>query len=120
MTRITDTREHLVRTVTAEMVGPFDLDNPDAAEVLKLPPSRWYLTGYLAPELGREDDDPTADEEFGAGVVVILARGPSSGHVGFLEDWDDDRVKLLGGNQGNAVTKAWFPMSRVIGWRIPA
>jgi hypothetical protein len=67
MTRITDTREHLVRTVTAEMVGPFDLDNPDAAEVLKLPPSRWYLTGYLAPELGREDDDPTADEEFGAG-----------------------------------------------------
>lgn len=65
---------------------------------------------------GRE---PT-DDEFGAGVIVVLERGAHSGHVGFLEDWDDDRVKLLGGNQGNAVSVAWFPMSRVLGWRIPA
>jgi uncharacterized protein (TIGR02594 family) len=65
---------------------------------------------------GRE---PT-DEEFGEGVVVVLARGPNSGHVGFLEDWDDDRVRLLGGNQGNAVSQAWFPMSRVLGYRVPA
>ena len=61
-----------------------------------------------------------ADEEFGEGVVVVLARGANSGHVGFLEDWDDKRVKLLGGNQGNAVSKAWFPMDRVLGYRIPA
>ena len=61
-----------------------------------------------------------ADAEFGAGVVVVLARGPNSGHVGFLEDWDDDRVRLLGGNQGNAVSEAWFPMSRVLGYRVPA
>ena len=67
-------------------------------------------------EWGRE---PT-DEEVGAGVVVVLARGPNAGHVGFLEDWDDDRVKLLGGNQGDAVSCAWFPMDRVLGWRIPA
>jgi uncharacterized protein (TIGR02594 family) len=60
-----------------------------------------------------------ADEEFGAGVVVVLERGPNSGHVGFLEDWNDDRVKLLGGNQGNAVSEAWFPMSRILGWRVP-
>jgi uncharacterized protein (TIGR02594 family) len=59
------------------------------------------------------------DEEFGAGVIVVLARGPNFGHVGFLEDWDDDRVKLLGGNQGDAVSCAWFPQDRVIGWRIP-
>jgi uncharacterized protein (TIGR02594 family) len=65
---------------------------------------------------GRE---PT-DEEFGEGVVVVMARGENSGHVGFLEDWDDNRVKLLGGNQGNAVSYAWFPMDRVLGWRIPA
>jgi uncharacterized protein (TIGR02594 family) len=65
---------------------------------------------------GRE---PT-DEEFGEGVVVVMARGENSGHVGFLEDWDDDRVKLLGGNQGNAVSYAWFPMSRVLGYRVPA
>ena len=61
-----------------------------------------------------------ADAEFGAGVVVVLARGSNSGHVGFLEDWDDGRVKLLGGNQGNAVSEAWFPMSRVLGYRVPA
>ena len=61
-----------------------------------------------------------ADAEFGAGVVVVLARGPNSGHVGFLEDWDDDRVRLLGGNQGDAVSAAWFPMSRVLGYRVPA
>ena len=61
-----------------------------------------------------------ADEEFGEGVVVVLARGANSGHVGFLEDWDDNRVKLLGGNQGNAVSYAWFPVDRVLGWRVPA
>jgi uncharacterized protein (TIGR02594 family) len=65
---------------------------------------------------GRE---PTG-EEFGEGVVVILERGVNSGHVGFLEDWDDNRVRLLGGNQGNAVSEAWFPMSRILGYRIPA
>jgi hypothetical protein len=39
--------------------------------------------------------------------------------VGFLEDWDDGRVKLLGGNQGDAVSEAWFPMERVLGYRVP-
>ena len=61
-----------------------------------------------------------SDAEFGEGVVVVLERGPHSGHVGFLEDWDADRIKLLGGNQGNAVGFAWFPMSRVLGYRVPA
>jgi hypothetical protein len=62
-----DAREHLVRALTADLVGPFDLENPEAVETLRLPPSRWYLTGFLAPELGREEDDPTEDEELGAG-----------------------------------------------------
>ena len=65
---------------------------------------------------GRE---PT-DAEFGEGVIVVLERGANSGHVGFLEDWDDNRVRLLGGNQGNAVGSAWFPLSRVLGYRVPA
>jgi uncharacterized protein (TIGR02594 family) len=60
-----------------------------------------------------------ADEEFGKGVIVVLERGPESGHVGFLEDWEEDQVYLLGGNQGNEVSFAWFPMSRVLAWRIP-
>jgi uncharacterized protein (TIGR02594 family) len=65
---------------------------------------------------GREPND----DEFEEGVIVILERGPESGHVGFLVDWDDDRVKLLGGNQGDAVSEAWFPMDRVLGYRVPA
>jgi uncharacterized protein (TIGR02594 family) len=65
---------------------------------------------------GRE---PT-DDEWGEGVVVILERGANSGHVGFLDDWDDNRVRLLGGNQGDKVGYAWFPDERVLGYRVPA
>jgi uncharacterized protein (TIGR02594 family) len=67
---------------------------------------------------GREPDD----EEFGKGVIVVLERGANSGHVGFLEDWDDEleTVTLLGGNQGDAVSIATFPMDRVLGYRVPA
>jgi uncharacterized protein (TIGR02594 family) len=67
-------------------------------------------------EWGRE---PESEDEW-PGCVCILERGPTSGHVGFLVDWDANRVKLLGGNQGNAVSEAWFPMSRVLGYRVPA
>jgi uncharacterized protein (TIGR02594 family) len=67
-------------------------------------------------EWGREP----ADEEFGPGVIVILERGADSGHVAFLEDWNANQVYLLGGNQGNAVSRAWFRMNRVIGYRVPA
>jgi hypothetical protein len=68
MTAATDIREHLVRALKADLVGPDDQEHPDAGELLRLPPSRWYLTGFLAPELGRdEDEDSTKDDELGAG-----------------------------------------------------
>ncbi len=55
------------------------------------------------------------------GAVVILSRGgdPALGHVGFLIGEDDDHVFLLGGNQGEAVTVAAFPKSRIVGVRWP-
>ncbi len=61
-----DVRASLVTALEADLVGPF---YPDAAagpqdELLTLPPSRWYLTGFLAPQSDRETKDPTADEEF--------------------------------------------------------
>jgi uncharacterized protein (TIGR02594 family) len=71
--------------------------------------SRSYL------EWGRE---PGPNDEW-RGCVVILERGEYFGHVGFLDDWDDDRVRLLGGNQGDAVSYAWFPVERVLGYRVP-
>jgi uncharacterized protein (TIGR02594 family) len=62
---------------------------------------------------------PERDDEW-EGCVVILERGPNFGHVGFLNDWNGDMVQLLAGNQGDAVSLAWFPMERVLGYRVPA
>lgn len=61
-------RERLVAALEADLVGPFEPDAADgtangatrAREVLPLPPSRWYLTGFLAPQADRK---PDADDE---------------------------------------------------------
>ena len=45
-------REKIVRALEADLVGPFDPESGE--EVLPLPPSRWYLTGFLAPQGGRD------------------------------------------------------------------
>ena len=44
-------RAALVAALEADLVGPFD--PASGHEVLPLPPSRWYLTGFLAPQFGR-------------------------------------------------------------------
>lgn len=58
------------------------------------------------------------------GCVVVLWRGSRSGslgHVGLLRAVSADGrfVCLLGGNQGNRVSMAWFPVERVLGYRWP-
>jgi uncharacterized protein (TIGR02594 family) len=55
------------------------------------------------------------------GAVAVLSRGsdPGAGHVGFLVGETESRVYLLGGNQGDAVTVAAFPKSRLLGLRWP-
>ncbi|MGK4008636.1 hypothetical protein WMF31_38870 [Sorangium sp. So ce1036] len=62
----TDVRAGLVAALEADLVGPFAPGTPAGAaeELLPLPPSRWYLTGFLAPQADRETHDPTADDEF--------------------------------------------------------
>ncbi|MCA9543982.1 MAG: hypothetical protein KC613_06310, partial [Myxococcales bacterium] len=61
-------RDHLIQALQADLVGPYDVDQGDTAvEVLSMPPSRWYLTGFLATEQTRDNDDPEADDEGGAG-----------------------------------------------------
>lgn len=59
-------RARLIRAIEADLVGPFYGDD-ETEEVLPLPPSRWYLTGFLAPQGRRDTDDPTSDEDAGAG-----------------------------------------------------
>lgn len=61
-----EVRSHLVRTLEADFVGPFSAATPN--EEVTLAPSRWYLTGFLAPITERDlSDDPTTDDDLGAG-----------------------------------------------------
>ncbi len=54
------------------------------------------------------------------GDLVVLSRGkdPASGHVGFFEGYDRaGNIRILGGNQNNAVNVSVYPASRVLGYR---
>ena len=53
--RPSDLRARLVLALEADLIGPFDPESGE--EVLRLPPSRWYLTGFLAPQGGRETEE---------------------------------------------------------------
>ena len=55
------------------------------------------------------------------GCIAVMSRPgrPGSGHVGFYLKRDDGVVRLLGGNQNNAVCGRDYPISRVLGYRWP-
>jgi uncharacterized protein (TIGR02594 family) len=95
------------------------------AWLLRLPRSKslaarsWLNVGrQVRPEEAQQGND-----------VVVLSRGsnPASGHVGLFAGWGDgiaggpldiaSSVFLLGGNQGNAVSIAEFPVARLLGVR---
>jgi uncharacterized protein (TIGR02594 family) len=54
------------------------------------------------------------------GCVAVLTRD-GGGHVAIVTgiSRDGKSVRLLGGNQGDAVNERWFPTSRVKYWRAP-
>jgi hypothetical protein len=60
-------RKRLVEALEADLIGPFvpDAHAQGGQEILPIAPSRWYLTGFLAPQGGRvpdvEDRDSTDD-----------------------------------------------------------
>ena len=64
-----------------------------------------------------------SDARAGYDVVVINRNGspdpstPGPGHVGFFAGIEDQFVLLLGGNQGDKVSLARFPVSSVLGVR---
>jgi uncharacterized protein (TIGR02594 family) len=59
---------------------------------------------------------PLADAR--PGDIVVMERGaPPSGHVAFFVGWEADRVRVVGGNQGDQVTETTFPAARVIAIR---
>ena len=62
-----EVRRRLVDSLKLDLIGP-EPDSELAAEVLDQSPSRWYLTGFLVPLQGGEDQrsDPTASDDFEA------------------------------------------------------
>jgi len=79
-------RNHLVGALQDDLVGPYvseEPDGPGADEVLKLPPSRWYLTGFLAPEEGRDPEDPESQEELGTGRRSVWTLQGFCPEIGF-------------------------------------
>jgi hypothetical protein len=68
----TDIRNHLLEALQADLVGPFVPDShpQGGQEVLPIAPSRWYLTGFLAPQGARApdpDDEDSVDGGLSAG-----------------------------------------------------
>ena len=55
------------------------------------------------------------------GAIAVLTR-KGGGHVGVVTGVTrtGSHVRLLGGNQGDAVKEAWFPADRVTAYRLPA
>lgn len=58
------------------------------------------------------------------GAIISFWRGRREGwqgHVGFAVAVDRAArlVQVLGGNQGNEVSRAWLGLDRVLGWRAP-
>ena len=53
------------------------------------------------------------------GAVLVFERGPNAGHVGFYVGEADARLRVLGGNQSNAVTETWIAKSRLLATRWP-
>lgn len=60
-------RSELVNALQADLIGPFLLPGHPGAgeEVLSLPSSRWYLTGFLAPQADRAPEVDDADSQEG-------------------------------------------------------
>jgi uncharacterized protein (TIGR02594 family) len=54
------------------------------------------------------------------GAIAVLTR-KGGGHVALVTGATPDykHVRLLGGNQGDAVSEAWFPASRITAYRVP-
>ncbi|MEO6589793.1 MAG: SH3 domain-containing C40 family peptidase [Pyrinomonadaceae bacterium] len=54
------------------------------------------------------------------GCIVVFKREVNSGHVAFYVGETATHVKVLGGNQSNAVNINNYPKSRLLGYRIAA
>jgi uncharacterized protein (TIGR02594 family) len=71
----------------------------------------------LAADWLKNGDGLPAPQYGAVAVTKPLAPG-ASGHVGFVVSWNETKVKLLGGNQGDKVCEQDFRIADVRGWRM--
>lgn len=99
-----DVRARLTHALRLDLVGP-EPDDPQVSEVLAVPPSRWYLTGFLvpwnAPAKQKKDEDDTQGE--------LGFAEPASGA-------DDDDT----GGEPPAAHRGHFPSSIGVSVLLPA
>jgi hypothetical protein len=134
-----DLRASLVRALEADLIGPFDPETGE--EVLSLPPARWYLTGFLAPQGGRDSQDPTEEEELGAevdhdeepggteretepkqknrlpasmGLSVLLPAGPASDTVQVRVSWAEYRPEDWEDEESRRPQRVWRRVTRPV------
>lgn len=97
-------RDALLQALEADLIGPFD---SGGAEVLPLPPSRWYLTGFLVPQGGAiPEDDDRADEAATAGKLDRDIDADSE-----LAAGDDVQTDDAGNADPEPKRRAFFPAS---------
>lgn len=79
-----------------------------------LPYPRAYYRALEWADYGRQSTAPLL------GAIAVLSR-TGGGHVGIVTGVSGDRskVRLLGGNQSDAVCEAWFDATRVVSYRLP-
>jgi uncharacterized protein (TIGR02594 family) len=77
-------------------------------------------TGKLTARSFLNWGKPISSAERGAIAVFRRGRSTWQGHVGFVLEADATHITLLGGNQSNAVTKARYPRSKLLGFRWPS
>jgi hypothetical protein len=99
-----EVRSRIVEALQADLVGPFLPDgHPEAGvEVLPLAPSRWYLTGFLAP---RSDRAPEVDDEDSTGE---------------LPAGNDSQAEDAGSTEPDAKRRQHFPASMGLSVFLPA
>lgn len=65
-------------------------------------------------------DYGTKLEDPRVGCIAVFKRGaPPSGHVAFVTGWGAGHVRVIGGNQGDAVSEANYREADVLGYRWP-
>lgn len=70
------------------------------------------------------EQERVGDASLPMGAVAVFWRTHRTrswhGHVALVTGQNDGHVRVIGGNQDNGVSEAWFPRARLLGLRFPA